>query len=145
MKELTSKSREIARAILFAQLASDGGKGIYDLLNEVDCKGAEKCFRRGYCAKDSNILKAIDLINRQGSEEVRYSVIHTGDQNGYESSLIYFAFRIDGVRFQVSFHSPADWGRPVYSRYYRNSCKTHWDKASSRESCYALAVRYGWA
>lgn len=146
MKEITSKSREIAKAIVFAQLASDGGKKIYDLIDEVNCKGAHRCFKMGYSTKDANILKAIDLINKTRSEEVRYSVIATEDQNGYDSSLIYFTFRLNGKRHQVSFHSPGMNKYTAYRHYVKKSCTTHWDaRVQSRWECLELAERFGWA
>lgn len=144
MKELTSKSRAIAKAIVFAQLASDGGKGINDLVNEVNGKDACKCFSLGYKAKDGNIFKAIDLINRQKSEEVRFYVRHAWDQNGYASYLVYFTFRLNGKRLQVSFHSP-DRGWSYLDKYCENTSATYWDKDSSRRTCLILAERFGWA
>ena len=145
MKELTSKGREIAKAIIFAQLASDGGKKVYDLIDEVDCKGARKCFDRGYASKDANILKAIDLINKGMSEEVAYYVCRDLDQNGYDSYVVYFAFRLNGTRHQVSFHSPAR-GCSFLERYCDESHRTRWDdRVPSRQNCLRLAERFGWA
>lgn len=119
--------RRIAKAIYHAQAASDGGKGISELQKWYagSLRGA------GYPAKDTQILLAIDLINKSHSKTFRYSVKRGRDQNGCSSFIVYFDFKIDGKREQVSFHS---FNKKLWN-YVKRSRASTWSKdRSSRDS-----------
>ena len=145
MKNISSKSKNIAKAIIFAQLASDGGKKNIYLLNKVNIKNDAKVYDLGYKTKDGNILKAIELIDNTKNNEIRYSVISALDQNGYDSFITYFTFMVDGNRYQISFHTPKH--NYLFEKYICNSSnKTHWNHelGGSQQSCIALAEYFGW-
>ena len=98
--------REIARAIVSAQIASDAGKGIFDLA--LKNSRARSALHHAYGIKPDMIIRAIQLISSQSRGMFNFFVDYTLDQNGFPSVLVYFDFKIFGERYQVSFHTPED-------------------------------------
>ncbi len=152
MKNLTAKSRPIAQAIVFAQIASDGGKwgnprfDSDDLLiakSSVSSKKANKCFKRGYSGKDGNILKAIRLIQKSHSEEFHFAVTRNYITDFWgvvkPQYIVYFNFMVDGERQEISFHS----FDPALDRYVREDQKVFWRQQYSRTTAAWLARRFG--
>lgn len=130
--------KRIATAIILAQIASDAGKGDYELAEYcnrlVEAYGAKE---KGYRKKDDYIRKAIALIRHYGAKEVYYHVQMDEkirqNRNGDPAFIIYFNWKIDGKRYQASFHSFGNW-----YQYLGGSCRTHWDRRDSRKACAAL-------
>jgi len=90
----------IALCIIRAQKSSDYGKGINRI--SLSKKLSRPC-RMGYGFKEDDILEAIRLI-RRNKTQFNYWVEFAPDQNGVNSILVYFDFKIDDKRYQVSFH-----------------------------------------
>lgn len=120
-----SKDALVAKAILDAQIASDGGK------KAKKTKHMNKyVWSKGYSMKDINILKAINLIVSQKNSQFRFKVVKCEQFN---SLLIYFETKINGKKYQVSFHS---YGFNVFKKYLKHNEAVHfsWDEKSSRKS-----------
>ena len=120
-----SKDALVAKAILDAQIASDGGK------EAEKTKHMNKyVWSKGYSMKDINILKAINLIVSQKKSRFRFKVVECEQFN---SLLVYFEVKINGKRYQVSFHS---YGFNVFKKYLKHNEAVHlsWDEKSSRKS-----------
>lgn len=137
MMKMTTEDKKIARAIILAQVASDGGKGIPDLKRVF--KEAYPVWKAGYAAKDGYIHEAILRINKSKSSRFRYYV-DFGDLE--DSILVYFEYTFtDQDRIQVSFHSFDE----TLIRWMQKN-KTHvvmtWDEGGelgdSRASCIVL-------
>ena len=135
--------KRIARILYLAQSASDGGKGIYKLPNDSGVSHYQDsyriCYKKAYAAKDSLIIRAIDLINRSHDKTVRFSVRESTDQNGQKCYLVYFDFKVEGKREQVSFHSFNDELR----KFVSNSKKSTWSKDRSSRDTVLLVSRKG--
>ena len=118
-----NRDRLVAKAILDAQVASDGGKGIREIMHIN-----KNAWYRGYDAKDIYIEKALTLIASDRNSAFRYRVISTG-----ENLLVYFTCRVNGQKLQVSFHT---YGFTKFKRYLKKNNAYHmvWDHESSRDS-----------
>ena len=140
MKRLNN---QIGRYIVCAQIASDAGKGIRTLPEgqKISTQEAE-AMANGYYAKDAFITKALKLILRRPGSGFNFWVEKIDDD--FTPFIVYFSFKIDGVRFQVSFHTTMwndilsqDWywsDRYNYRRYHMQK----WDGCSSREAALEL-------
>lgn len=129
----------VARHIILAQIASDGGKRIDDLWEAVRgyMPGARKAMFCGYDDKDRRIIKALDLISAAHGRS-GFSYYITKDPGLYRMTLVYFNFKVHGQRYQISFHTYLDLSK--YTRSGKNaSHKTKWDEKSSREAALYLA------
>ena len=134
---MTNVEAKIALNIIRAQKSSDYGKGINRI--SLSKKLSRPC-RMGYGFKEADILEAIRLI-RRNKTQFNYWVEFAPDQNGVNSILVYFDFKIDGKRFQVSFHNH-NYGNELES-YVNTGRKTHWHKnTSSFYSCIKLQEYY---
>ena len=131
------KNKAVAKAILMAQIASDAGKGL-NILNHINGDFDEHIKELGYRAKDGFIKKAINII-RSGGTDFNYYVDSGLDQNGNASKIIYFDFKVNGRRQQISFHSFSGW-----KGYIGSGRKTHWnhDLGGSRMACQLLKKEY---
>ena len=123
-------NRAVLKNIYLAQMASDGGKGIYELPPWDETK-KEK--RLGYDQKDEYILRAINLILKKKETGFSFYVTICEELNSY---LVYFETVIDEGLYQVSFHSYCD----ELAKYIKKNAKhyTVWDEESSRETCELL-------
>lgn len=132
---MTHEEVAIAREIILAQVASDGGKGIEEIKKILP--GSFPAFRDGYSAKDTHILKAISLIAKAHDSAFRFHVqYHDGDW----SPIVYFSYPACGNRIQVSFHVP--YCKEIY-RWIKKGNKgffSRWDHLNSREACIKLAT-----
>ena len=133
--------RQAILNIILAQIASDAGKGIFDI--SIKDKRCDLAKIKAYDIKDRFILDAIKIIDSNPRCGVNYFVESTPDQNGYQSMLVYFDINFYGCRFQVSFHSPAD--KTSLKNLSQKGRKTHWIKRDSntqigsREACEQMA------
>ena len=170
MKDINTK---IAEYICLAQQASDAGKDRFIIFRNKDNKSlstetttavhrgrrdgcrnattatvstetAEKNYAqtKGYDAKEEFILKSINLI-RKNKTHFNYWVTKDSDQNGYPSYISYFDFKINGKRYQVSFHTPNNLGKKL-QKYVSTGRKTRWDRniGGSVMACQALIKYY---
>ncbi len=124
----TSKNKRISYFILAAQAASNGGKRKgFTSFN----KRFINAYKGGYKKKDSCILQAINGIINSNSD-FRFFVKKTKDRNGKNSYLVYFNFKLDNERKQISFHC---FNNELEKFVTRNSqIKTKWDKKDSQET-----------
>ena len=136
---MSDVNRIIARHIIYAQMASDAGKGIVSL--KTSCHSFDdEVKNKGYDTKDGFIFKAVSLI-RGTKTNFNYWVEKAPDQRGNMSFGVYFDFKVDGKRQQVSFHTfSKKWVSLVHT-----GRKTRWDKdpIGSRRSCEILIDYYG--
>ena len=97
---------------------------------------------RAYDAKEEFILKSINLI-RKNKSQFNYWVEAAADQNGYPSIISYFDFKLDGKRYQVSFHTPKNLGKKL-EKYVSTGRKTRWDRnpGGSVMACQKLIKYY---
>lgn len=126
----------IARLIRKAQVASDAAKGIFDIcILPRENRYRESYSRDCYREKDSYIIAAISAICATHSGKYRFSVQRGSDQNGNSSFLVYFDFKINGKREQVSFHS---FNGKLW-KYVDHSRASTWSRdTSSRETAEKL-------
>jgi len=141
MKDINKK---IAELIIKAQLASDYGK--YNCYTNLSLR-MKPHFKRTpehmrYDIKTNLIADAIRLANSTKSDFV-YWVTKTPDQNGYASILVYFTFKYNGKRYQISFHNPYDRAK-VLLPYIGKGMPMRWNKNTdgSRRACCVLAKMY---
>ena len=124
-------NKKIAELILRAQTASDGGKGIQ--------YGASRKARRdnqgGYYRKDEFISEAIRLILTT-KNNFKFAVIR--DKEGKANFIIYFSTKVDGINYQVSFHS----FNGEFAKYCKKSFRIPWDRWDSRESAEIIYRHY---
>lgn len=119
------RNSAVALDIIKAQIASDAGKGYF---SEYAEKYPSIC-KKGYAVKDFYILSACKKILKSKESGFYFYVTHCLDQNGNKSFLIYFNFRINGKRKQISFHS---FDKELWKPFCKNNCVTRWDHDSSR-------------
>ena len=130
-------NRQAIRRIVLAQIASDGGKGITDLLDVVPenlRSSALKAWDAGYAVKDKLLEQAAQIVARHHDKDIRFFV--TADKQKVAKYIVYFDFRFEGKRWQASFHSFGDF----WSKWEEVSVSSrgHWDRKSSRETCEKL-------
>ena len=132
----------IAKAICQAQIASDKGKGLYNigLKNNSDREASYS----GYGCKEKYILSAITMIRKTHSNVFNYYCIKDNDQNGYDSIITYFDIKLPEGRFQVSFHTPYSKSSDELDKLVGTGRKTRWNKkyGGSIEGCEALIAHY---
>lgn len=131
-------AKSIARKVILAQDASDYGKGIPEL--EYMCSDRYPKYM-GYTAKNTYILEALKEISTNKPCGWNFYVCpNQPDQNGYDSVITYFQLKLDGVRYEISFHTPADQAFSL-KRFFGKGRKTHWNGklGQSREDCQRLA------
>lgn len=122
-------NKAVLKNIYLAQMASDAGKGIYELppWDNKEKRGL------GYPQKDEYILRAIGLIIRKKNTGFSFYVTRCKDINSY---LVYFETTLGNELYQVSFHSYCS----SLEKYLKKNSKHHtvWDEKSSRDTCLFL-------
>ena len=128
----------VAKAIILAQVASDGGKGIRDIKRILPVSNLY--YQMGYEVKDEQIWKAVHLILKAGRAHkecgFRFYVEPCYDFMA-PCSIVYFDFRVFGEKYQVSFHT----FDPAFEKYAIKKEKGYygrWDHASSRNAVRVL-------
>lgn len=134
-------NKQAIRRIVLAQIASDGGKGITDLLDVMPqnlMPSAQKAWGAGYAVKDILAMQACKIICRSKDKDIRFFV--TYDKSHVALYIIYFDVVIDGQRNQVSFHSFST----GWEKFTRGSTGSmgRWDHKSSRATCEKLVYRF---
>lgn len=92
MAEYNKADRQVARAIVMAQIASDAGKGRI-WRDPIPVKSSDVP-KHGYGLKESMIMRALVMINTQKKSVWRYYVELAPDQNGFQSVLVYLRPKI---------------------------------------------------
>lgn len=129
-------NRAIAKAIIAAQVSSDGGKDIATLECSTGLKRGP--YYMGYRLKDKFILRALKMITNT-KNGFSFYVEEKPDQNGYSSVITYFEYNYGGIKRQVSFHTP-ERKAGILLQYSGKGRKTHWNGAhDSRSNCELLA------
>ena len=140
---MKNTNKNIAELIVKAQLASDAGKSAYtDLDRNINRYTKRTPDFMGYDVKVDLIAAAIKSINRCKSV-FNYWVTATPDQNGYASILVYFTFKHEGKRYQISFHNPYGKADKLLP-YVGKGMPMRWNKSigGSRKACELLASIY---
>lgn len=144
-----SMDSSIARAIVLAQVASDGGKDIHDIQDILGNK-SWNIWKQGYSAKDWLILKAIGMITRSKESRFRFFVKSFDKFSG----IVYFQYKdSEGTRRQVSFHTfckeairyaTLRRGGTGKLQQQGKNCRfiTNWDRKSSRNTVVRLAEEF---
>jgi len=132
-------NKQAALNIILAQVASDGGKGIVELLNNLPSNlysKAEKVWSAGYAAKDELLERACLIVARHHDAGIRFFV--TEDKQGIAAYIIYFDIKEGGKRWQASFHS---FNKKRWSKWVKPSVASrgNWDHKNSRETCLHMA------
>lgn len=130
-------NKQAIKRIVLAQVASDGGKYIRELVDEINGslkEPAQKAWDRGYQIKDILLEQACKIVARHHDNDIRFFV--TKDKQGVAKFIVYFDIKINDKKWQASFHSfSASWAKweqvSVPSR-------GHWDHKDSRETCRKL-------
>lgn len=133
-----NNARRIARLVILAQDASDAGKRIDSLDLRISKRYTQ---RKGYAAKNVYILAAIKTIaNSKPCGWNFYVDANKPDQNGHASVITYFQYKLDGVRYEVSFHTPAGQADDL-KPFFGKGRKTHWNGviSGSRADCQTIA------
>lgn len=139
-KEISIMDKYIAKQIILAQIASDGGKGYTETLDRIGriVPMSEMFYKKGYHAKDGCVIKAIKAIQKKPGCGFRYHVkVDRTLWNGRHRFIVYFNFKLDGESYQISFHCFSNmW------RFVSQKCVTRWKKKHcSKESVIRLALR----
>ncbi len=134
-----SLEASIARLVCLAQDASDSGKYEHVLnFRNTDNSVARE---RGYRIKTAYIEKAVKLINSNPRCGWNYFVTgQTPDQNKNPSVIVYFEYKNDGNRYQVSFHTPWSLISTDLESMMTKGRNTRWNHkiGGSRKDCQRL-------
>ena len=134
---------KILKNIIAAQIASDAGKDIDELMLVDINEFFIRAHYRAYSGKTEYIANAIALINSTSLGAINYFTEAKKDQNGYNSFVTYFDIKLNEKRYQVSFHTPANKAEKIKSSANKGR-RTHWRKnhESSREVCEILIKEF---
>lgn len=131
-------NKNAVKNIILAQMASDGGKWLYPQFEVPDTlkADAEKAFEAGYTAKDELLERACLIVARHHDKDIHFFV--TEDKEGVAKFIIYFDIKVNGKRWQASFHS---FGVKRWSKWVKSTVPSrgNWDHKSSRETCIQLS------
>ena len=123
------------KCIVLAQIASDAGKYISGDLVSNNNGANRHAISHGYGDKDKFLKNALCSILRDKNSGF---VFHVSD-GGSTPSLVYFNFKLNGERKQISFHSFDPW----LEKFHTGKCATRWDKGSSRDTARELMEYIG--
>lgn len=70
-------------------------------------KSVDSCYARWalYRHKDECLHKAVECLRRTASSRIQWRKVFQPDQNGVESLIFYFEFKIKRKKYQISFHN----------------------------------------
>lgn len=125
--------RMVAKYIVLAQAASDGGKYIEEELWADVSDKTRSAWLEGYRAKDRYIMYAITRIVQKRVQSFRFFV--QADEDKKNRYIVYFNFYVNGRRRQVSFHSFNKELKP----FTKNGQRSCWKKQDDSRA-YALAL-----
>ena len=135
--------RMIAKAIVKAQIASDAGKGNYWSL-DASKRVCRHPLNTAYGCKPDYILTALRMIRSSKDSIFSYYAEYCPDQNGFDSILVYFEWKLNGMRYQCSFHTPYDRAPKELKRMANSGRKTRWNRITggSQDACQALSCYF---
>lgn len=137
---MSNIDKKIAEAIVYAQIASDAGKGI-EILEGRNVFKYNSTVDKGYHSKDGYIFSALNLIRNTKNCSYKYYVTAQPDQHGNPSFIIYFNFKVNGKREQISFHS---FNKKLWKELVGSGTICHWQGGigGSRKACQKLIGLY---
>jgi hypothetical protein len=122
---MNNSVKKILRNLINAQIASDGGKSVFELPRTEKEWAIAKA---GYAAKDRYISDAIGLINSSRNCGIYFSVTFCPELSEWNDCyIVYFNIKINGKRYQVSYHSFDSRFEPL-ARY---ETSTRWTRKNS--------------
>lgn len=126
--------KAVCEYIVKAQMCSDSGKDIWIDYHFPEWK--EKAWYYGYGHKDLMIQKAIGRIHclRKKGRQSGFFYSTSYDPRLF-MNIVYFTFKLGGVRYQISFHTHC----MRFGEGEGPQTKTRWDKKSSEDTCWVLA------
>ena len=130
-------ARSIAKKVVLAQDASDAGKR----KTILSMNSSARYSSRGYAAKNTYILAALKEISTTKPCGWNFYVVpDQKDQNGHSSVITYFQYKSVGVRYEISFHTPANQADEFLRPFFNKGRKTHWNGkvCGSRQDCQEL-------
>ena len=138
---MSELNKFVAKQIVLAQIASDGGKGITDIARVVPI--GHIYAKKGYRVKEICIQKALDAICGAKSPTGFSFFVTRGsfiDSRGIRtcSYLVYFNFKLNGESHQISFHSFSE----EFYCYYKKGKPTRWKKRMDSKETAALLAEY---
>ena len=131
--------KQMLELVLAAQASSEVGKGYYYDTYLLTSGNSKHRARMGYASKIDCEVRAIELINLLNSLKYRYGIKReltanyfvdgSPDQNGYPSYIVYYDFKIAGMRYQISFHNPEyQVMESKLRKYIGKGRKTRWNR-----------------
>lgn len=140
--KLSKNQKAILRLIIAAQTASDAAKVWRN--PEIDPPRFPRdthYWERRYRCKTDVIGRAIKEINGSHPMGINYWVEIRPDQNGFPSVVVLFDVKVDGIRRQISFHTPYGKAQKLLP-YVGKGRPTRWNGiiGGSRDDAKALAA-----
>lgn len=135
--------RMIAKAVIKAQIASDAGKGNYWSI-DASKRVCRHPLNTAYGCKPGYILNAVRMIRSSENSMFSYYIEYCPDQNGFDSILVYFEWKIEGRRYQCSFHTPYNRAPKELKNMAGSGRKTRWNRITggSQDACQALSCYF---
>lgn len=99
MSKITNIS--IIRDIVYAQVCSDAGKGIYEIKGQNP--NFKSCEQYKYKDKNFYLLRAIKQIENSKYIGITYYVSR---EEVRDNLIVYFNIKVNNIKYQMSFHSP---------------------------------------
>lgn len=120
--------KDIALHIIKAQICSEAGKYKRDTYNVIEqyngyCYPLFVCTKKKYHSKEYHIKKALDMICSRKRTGFYFSVQPKLTDGGRDSLIVYFNFKLDGIRNQISFHT---FDFKHLSRFTSPNSRTRW-------------------
>lgn len=109
--------KKVASLLIKAQMCSDSGKGIGSTYGREKWKARSN--KWGYAHKPQLIFAAFDRISQLKGKSGFSFYIGYDSWNGMD--VAYFNFKLDGKRYQISFHMPEG----IPNRYRKANTKHH--------------------
>ena len=132
-------NKKIASLLIRTRNCSDGGKDRM-CMNPVS-RTAKRDNCHGYRGKEDYLLLAINMISRnRKTVAFKYAVVYNTEDDYYNAPLyiVYFSTHINGVPYQISFHSYD----LRLERYVRKSFRIKWDRENGLESVKKIYSHY---
>lgn len=132
--------KDIALHIIKAQICSEAGKYKRDTYNAIEqyngyCYPLFVCTQKRYHSKEYHIKKALDMVCSRKNTGFYFNVQPKLTDGGRDSLIVYFNFKLDGVRNQISFHT---FDFKQLSKYISPNSRTRWLKGAEENASVRL-------
>lgn len=119
----------VAKAIIKAQISSDGAKEIY-------WSGDTEAEQAGYYLKFIELERILKIMRNSKRSIFNYYVKREGDQNGYPSIIVYISYTWERKHHQISFHTPLNKvnKNSILYKSINTGTPQEWDKKCSRNT-----------